>query len=467
MLDRARLRVATLLLVLAASSSARPALAQAESAPDSPSPSASPELPKPPLIDDPMLAPPPPAPRVIGTWEEALTLVRQQSPEYVSSYQNVLRAEAQGRVALVQLLPNVAGQATYTHQFLTESFTFSGATFRSPAPDVFGVGANVVVPIINPRGIYAQGTARGNLEATKLTFSDQRRQIAVSLVHSLLQTLAAERVAELNRLGLRSALERLELAKTKVQFRQGTTLDVERAEQDAAAARSTLITGDESLRQTREALGVALGSATPTSAPPGLDLDAFEKAVAQSCKLSPDLESRADVAAARKRVQVAERMVKDAWLELAPSLSLQSQAAYTSEAILAPNTTFYIEGVLTVPLYDGGLAAATARDARAAAEQERQALTTTRLDALVNVAQAQRAVTVVTASRDVARTQRDLAGSIDQRTREGYLHGLGTSLDLVTSAQSLRQTDINLALLEFQVAEARANAVLANAECSY
>jgi outer membrane protein TolC len=73
----------------------------------------------------------------------------------------------------------------------------------------------------------------------------------------------------------------------------------------------------------------------------------------------------------------------------------------------------------------------------------------------------------LTASRDVAKTQRDLAKSIDGRTREGYLHGLGTSLDLVTSAQSLRQADINLVLLEFQLSEARANAVLSNADCGY
>jgi multidrug efflux system outer membrane protein len=452
------------LLGLAASAFAPAAMAQGAA---SATPAPNVELPKPLVIDDPMLASPPDAPRVIHSWEEALTLVRQQSPTYVSSYQNVLRAEAQSRVALAQLLPNLSGQASYTHQFLTQSFSLAGATFKSPASDVLGVGATLAVPIVNVRGIYAQDTAKASEQAAKLSFSDARRQIASSLVHSLLTTLAAERAAELNRVGLRAALERLELAKTKVQFRQGTTLDIERAEQDAASARSTLITGDESLRQTREALGVALGSSVPMSAPGDLSLDAFEKAVVQSCRLNSDVESRADVAAAKQRVLVAERAVKDAWLQLAPSLSLQSQLAYSSEAVLAPSTTWFVEGVLNIPLYDGGLAAATARDARASAEQYRQTLASTRLDALVAVAQAERAVTVLSASRDVAKTQRDLARSIDQRTREGYLHGLGTSLDLVTSAQSLRQQEINLVLLDFELSEAKANAVLANAECSY
>jgi outer membrane protein, multidrug efflux system len=56
---------------------------------------------------------------------------------------------------------------------------------------------------------------------------------------------------------------------------------------------------------------------------------------------------------------------------------------------------------------------------------------------------------------------------VDQRTRNGYMQGVGTSLDLVTSAQALRQSEIALALLEFQVAQARANAYLVNAECAY
>ena len=68
---------------------------------------------------------------------------------------------------------------------------------------------------------------------------------------------------------------------------------------------------------------------------------------------------------------------------LAPTLSLQSQVAYTNDPILAPNSSWYVEGVLNVPIYDGGIASATAKDARATAEQARQTLVLTRLNALV------------------------------------------------------------------------------------
>jgi outer membrane protein TolC len=173
------------------------------------------------------------------------------------------------------------------------------------------------------------------------------------------------------------------------------------------------------------------------------------------------------VAAARRRVTVADRTINDVWLQFAPSFAIQSQLAWATQVLYGPDTTIDVQGVLTVPIWDGGARYGLLRDARAAADQAKEALVSARLQALVNVAQSQRAVSVAAASRDVAQQQRDLAYRIDQRTREGYLHGLGTSLDLVISAQALRQADINLVLLQFEASQARVLAILSNAECVY
>jgi len=283
----------------------------------------------------------------------------------------------------------------------------------------------------------------------------------------MLATLATSRIAELNRVGLRSALERRELTLARLQYGQGTRLDVDRADQDVAAARALIITGDESLRQTREDLGAALGSAVPISAPGDLELGQFEAAVARTCKLNDDIEKRPDVAAARKRIEIAERGVTDADLLFAPSLVLSSAAQAATASTLGPLNTWGVTAALNLPLYDGGFRYGALRDSRAALEQARQALVATRLAAIVTAAQAERAVAVAEASRAVAEQQRDLAARVDQRTRDGYAQGAGTSLDLVVSAQSLRQTEINLVLLQVQVGQARADTVLANAECIY
>jgi multidrug efflux system outer membrane protein len=420
-----------------------------------------------PPASDPMLEPPAPAPRQIGSWEEALTLIRAQSPDYITSAEGVRRAQAQKRIALAAVLPMLNGQVGYTHQFLTETVNLAGTQFVTPSPDSWSVTGLASWSILNPRSFYAIGTADAVIDGAKLSFEDRRRQIAISVVDAMLSTLAAARVADLNRVGLRAAIERLTLTQARLQFGQGTALDVDRAEQDVAASRALLISGDESLRQAREALGSALGSPVAIAAPGGLDLESFEAAVANTCHLNEDIERRPDVREALMRVDVALRTVRDAELQFSPSLSVASQLNYSTEPVLAPTTTWSLGGLLNVPLFEGGARYGALRDSRAALEQARQALVSTRLSAIVGSAQALRAVGVLTDSRDVAKIQRDLAARIDQRTRDGYAHGLGTSLDLVISAQALRQAEISLALLEFQVAMGRANAVLVNAECAY
>jgi len=315
--------------------------------------------------------------------------------------------------------------------------------------------------------VYGLGTADRLIDISNLSFQDRRRAIAMSAVEAMLQTIVTARVAELNRTGLRSALERLSLTRARLQYGQGAEVDVDRAQQDVAAARSTLIAGDESLRQAREALGVALGSPTPVAVPSDLAIESFEAAVARTCRLNEDIERRPDVAAARARLEVAKRAVHDAELLFAPSLALASQFAYSTQPVLAPSSTWSVGGILNVPIYDGGARYGALRDSRAAVEQAQQALVAMRIEAIVTSARAHRAVSVFESARTVAQEERDLAARVDQRTREGYAHGLGTGLDLVVSAQALRQADINLALVASQVDEARANAALINAECVY
>jgi outer membrane protein TolC len=421
----------------------------------------------PPPVSDPMLAPPPAAPRQVKSWDDALALLRAHSPDYLASYETVRRAEAQSRIALAAVLPTLNAQGSYVHQFYTESISLAGLSIVTPPPDVLSASATLQWNVLNPRALYAVGTARENTKATVLSFEDRRRTIALTVVNAMLSTLAAARVAELNRVGLRSALERLALTQARLQYGQGTPLDVDRAAQDVAAARALLISGDEALLQSREALGAALGSTTPIAAPGDLSLDDFDAAVARTCRLNADIERRPDVASARLRAEIAERGVHDAELMFAPSIGVGSQLTRSNAAVLAPLTAWNVQAVLTVPLYDGGVRYGALKDSRAALEQARQALVSARIAAVVSAEQAQRGVSVYEASRKVAQEERDLAARIDERIRDGYARGLGTSLDLVVSAQSLRQAEINLVLLEVQVGEARAGAVLANAECVY
>ena len=455
--------VATLMLLGAAE--AQPGAAQAKPA-DASQPPPAPTFVQPDVAADPMLAPPAAAPAEVHSWDEAIAMLRH-APDFLTSVDAVQRAVAQRRIALAAVLPTLVGQGIYAHNFNTESIPFGTAILVEPPATVWDATITASWNVLNPRAIYGVGTADLAIDVANLSLADRRRVLAGSVVAAMLDTLAAARVSELDRVGLRAALERLVLTQTRLQFSRGTELDVDRAQQDVAAARALLISGDESLRRAREALGEALGSPTAIATTASLDLDGFEHAVATTCKLGNDIEQRADVAAARANVAIADRHVTDADLLFAPTLGVATQGGYASAVTLGPLATWTIGATLTIPFYDGGERYGAMRDARAAADQARQALAALRIEALVESARAARAVSVSTAERDVAKQQRDLAERVDTRTREGYARGLGTSLDLVTSGQALRQAELNLALLDFQVAQSRAAAVLVDAECVF
>jgi len=416
---------------------------------------------------DPMLVPPAEAPVVIASWEDALARVRTGSPEYASSLKSIDRSRAQARLALAPLLPTVTGQATYTHAFNQLQIPLGPTTLSIPPTNDGTVGATVSWTPINPRAYFDWETSRHAVDVTRLDTEDKRRQIATGIVAAMLATLSGARVSELNRVGLRAALDRQRLTETRLAYGQGTQLDVERAQKDVAAARHLVVVGDESLHQSREVLAVALGSREPVAVATSLEIEGFERAVASTCKLNDALENRPDVVAARDRVELAKRAVTSAELAPLPTLGIQAQASYSTDPTLGPNDSYSFAALLRVPFYDGGVRYGQLRDARAAEAQARAALEEVRLNAITSSARTRRAVEVARSDRDVSTTQRNLAAQIDTRTRDGYRRGLGTSLDLVTSAEQLRSAEISLAVLEFQYAEGRAAAVLESAQCAF
>jgi outer membrane protein TolC len=418
-------------------------------------------------IEDPLLTPPPGAPRTLASWDEAIALVRAHSPDYRRSHDSVLRAEAMSRVALAGLLPSLTGNGSFTHQFITTEETLGSGPITIPPQDVLSATATAVWPIASPRAWYALGTSKRAIDVAKYDLADKRRTIAETLVSLMIATIATARTADLSRSALRSSLERVALAEARVRAQHGTELDLDRAREDAEAARQLVISSDEALRRSREALGVAFGSSVAISAPNDHDLAGFERAVASTCRLNPDIEQRPDVAAARARVTLAERMIGDVDRSYMPSASLQSQLAWGSQVLYGPSTTWNVQAMVTVPIWDGGARYGLGNDARAAADQARAALEAARVQALVNVAQAERAVTVATAARDVAKRRRDVAAQVDARTRAAYAAGLATSLDLVTSGQASRVAETNLAVTEFEHAKARVLALLSKADCSF
>ncbi len=427
-------------------------------------------IPPPPKVDDPMLAPMPPAPKNIATWQEALDLVRTRSSDLRIAYLEVTRAEAQSRVALAGALFSLNGNVAYTRQLLTNDVInpLTGVATTVPTPNALTGSITLQQPLFAPRAWYAIGTAHRAEEVAQLGVEDTKRLIALAVANSLLSVVTAERIAELNRSGFRNALERHDLTRRKQTLGVATGLDVIRAQQDVETARATIVSGDESLRQSREALGLALGLPQQVGVAPTISLDGLLESAQGVCKPARSLDDRADIARASKNVEVAERGITDVKYQFSPTIGVGSTLAATStDTGQSPNPTWNIQAVLSVPLWEGGARYGFLRNARASSEQAEQQLIGLRRNAEVQVEQARRGVKVAEDSRKVAADARALTAETDRLVRAGYVEGQGTSLELVIAATALRQAEIGLAIRDFELVRARLLAVLALANCPW
>ncbi len=430
-----------------------------------------------PTVNDPMLAPVPAPARRLHKWEEALAFIKARSTDLRTAEIEINRAEAQWRQALAGALPSLNANGSFTHQLITNETlqpsrnpdgTIGLAPVQSPFPNAANGNITLVAPVLATRPWYAMGTANQQQAVAKLNVEDVKRQIALRVANAMVAVVTAERLAELNRVGLRNALERLELTERRANLGAATGLDVIRAKQDAETTRTTIVTGDESLRQSREALGLALGIPEAVGVAPDVQIDGLEQAAMATCNPSKKLEDRPDVASAGASISLAERGRGDAKRQFLPTINFQSTISTTSiNTGAAPNTTWNIQGVIQIPIWDGGARYASLRTADVEIERAAQRLEAVRRQATIEVTQARRAVDVATQSREVSERSRDLAKETDRLVRVAYQEGRGTSLELVTAATTLRQSEITLALREFDVVKARVAAVIALSVCKY
>jgi outer membrane protein TolC len=424
-----------------------------------------------------MLAPVPAANKSVSNWEDVLGLIRARSTELRIAYAAVERAEGQSRIALAGALPSLNGTGTLRKELLTRTTTNQFTTptgtivqrVETPSPDVVGIAAlTLSQPIFAPRAWYGIKTAHMGEDVARMSVEQTKRGIAANVASTVLAVVTAERVAELNRIGLRAALERLDLAARKRALGAATGLDVLRAQQDVEAARATLVSGDESLRQQREALGLALGLSEAVGVSANISLDGMQQTANQICKPAGSIDERADVAVARGQTELANRGVGDVKWQFSPTINAQSTLATTSVASnVAPATTWNIQGVLTIPFWEGGARYGLLRQAESEVDRTENLLVQTRRSVTIEIAQAIRAVSVAESARNVAADARKLAAEVDRLTQAGYLEGQGTSLELVIAAQALRQADITLALREFELVRAHILAILSQANCPF
>jgi outer membrane protein TolC len=445
-------------------------------------PAAPPTEPTLPQISDDMLAPVPPAQNVLSSWREAVRLLRDNS-----STLRTLRAQqdvaiAQSRQALAGALPTLTGDAGITHHLLRGERAYAvptpppvgsmipGVAFGSAiAPDPatsWQAGLNLRVPIIALDTWHRRGTAEAQIEVTKLNTKAAERLQVAAVADAVVTTVTAERLAEVSRVSLESALSTLDLNKRRAALGAASAIDVLRVEQEVSLTRSQVVTANDGVLRAREALGAALGSSEPYGVTPSIRLDALAADAKTTCRQASEL-TRADVLAADAAVNVARRNEGEVSKAYWPSVDAVSSLTYWSpeSGINNEHVTWSVGGVLSWTLYDGGLRYGTGAQRTAETRIATEQLSEAKRQARLEVTQAMRTVKSSEATLVVAARTREIAAETARLSKVAYLNGSGTSFDLVDTARRLREAELDYTIKEFEVLRAKIAALLALATC--
>jgi len=425
-----------------------------------------------------MLAPVPPAPRQVERWEEALGLLRERSTDLESAQAGVERAEGRWRQALSSLLPNARFSASVAIDALhpdTPVLAGSGSqvgggtgTGRQPTAPLGAGTVSLTQSVVDVSAWRGLSSAEASQRGAEASLQDVQRRLTLGLSRTLVAVVAAERAAELNRLGLRQALERAALVQRTLELGAATQLDLARTRQDVEVARQSLISGDEQLRRAREALGLALGFVHAVGVSPNFQFQGLVAQTQTSCAPLKSVDERPDLVAANAQLESSRDSRRQAAAGYLPTLGITSNLfALTTEPGPGRVSTWNIAAVLSVPIWEGGLRGGLVRERTGVERQAAATLERSRRDAEFEVARARRGVEVAEALVKTAAEGRALAEQTDQLTRRSFEIGRSGSLELVQSAAALRQAELALALREFELVQARLDAFLTEARCDW
>lgn len=431
-----------------------------------PTPQVEPALPN---VSDPLLTPPEPAAKVLGSWQEALSMVRDESVAMRIARANVLQAQAAAREALAPALPQLRGTGQVTHHLLKGEGAPLGVIGTIPDPATFWAATlTLTVPLFHPLEWYTYGTAKDFVDVSRLSQKEAERIAIAAVADRIVRVVTAERLAEVSRSSLESALSTVDLTKRRAALGASNTLDVLRVEGAASLSRAQVVSATENLIQAREALGTTLGRAEAWGVTPDIQLDSLGADARKNCRGETDVLARTDVRAAQANLSATERQVKGVDFAYVPTVDAFSALSFVSpvSGINDRHETWTIGGLLTWNIYDGGLRGGQRAAALAATDAARANLEEAKRGAAQQVTQALRAVRVAEANLAVSAKTREINAETARLSKISFLNGSGTSFDLVTTETQLRQSEADLAVKEFTVLEARIAALLALSTCS-
>lgn len=413
------------------------------------------------------------------TMHQALAIGLANSRELALATQALLQAHGRLVQAGDAFNPILTGQFTFTHLDAGQSFKLGSQTVTIVNQDQRQVQVVAALPV-DITGLLREAKNQAQFEeiAARIAVNQTQNDLVLAIKNAFYNVLRAQALVVVAKESLQDDLDRLADAQKKLKAGTAAPFDVLRAQTDVANAQQQLIAAQSNVNlaiaQLNRTLGIAIDTPlevsdagaveTPPDVPPptallqpgnlevAQSMDANEAAhtslylgktydalVEEALKTRPEvLAAEAQVAAAHKGILLAQK-------SYLPSVNVSAQFTYSPDAAgFTPKTT---AGALvlsvSIPLYDGGQAAAQKEQAQAvlasAQTQRRNAIDQVELDvrtAYLNLLQARDRVAV--ANQALAQAQESY-----RLATVRYNNGVSPLLEVSDAQAALTQAEQN------------------------
>jgi outer membrane protein TolC len=386
------------------------------------------------------------------TFDEAVERAMSENPTVGEAAQAILRAEALLDDAGSVFLPLAYGSIGTT--VLDEARGFDDNIVQPRTQTAFSLTVSYV--LFDTVRWARRRSAEDDVVTARAAAREARQHVAVMAAQAYLAVIAASQQLDITVRNLETAQALEDYARTRLEAGQGSRLDHVRAVQQRATADTLMQLAELAVRRAQEALGVAVFAPGPVGV-------RGEPRLPPAVLPEDDtwLEARPDVQRSTAQLRARERIVEDAWKPWLPTATASFTPRYVTPAgLFEPSNTWRTLFQLEVPLFDRGLSAEKATKI-ADRETARLRLDGLQAEARSELRNAQEAVSrnelIVASTREAAQAAADALRITDI----AYRAGARTNLELVQAQQAARSGEIQAAVAENQLRQARLGLLVA------
>jgi outer membrane protein TolC len=380
-------------------------------------------------------------PQVIS-FGDAVGLAIARNPNARIANEEIKRALAAVEETRAASLPTITGSLGYAR---LDGGPLPGATSNT---DV-GLGAASVslgVPLIAPRAWAQLSHARHNVDVSRLSAAEVRRELAAATARTYLAIVAQRHVLEVAQRARVTAQAHYDFAHQRFAGGYGTRVDEVRAAEEVATDEAQVENAEAQLTRLRETLGVLVGADTALDATAEVVLPA-PSPISEAPRDA--LTLREDLRLFRGRLDLATRIRRDSWTDYLPSVNATLQPFWQSQpTLLLPAWGWQATVGLSWSIYDGAFREGLIRERRAVEAEARLGLENGERQAGAEVRTADDEVKRTAAALEWARGAAKLAGEALSLTNLGYHAGASTNIEVIDAERRARDAETVVAEAE-------------------